>query len=223
MDTESDDTEKSVNYAEQWSSYVERYTNPATGPSAIGNQNGPSSNYGKSENKSSMDTTGGGAGSADGTGTETSSDNCSKNVNSEGGAASAKEPSSKKQKGPSSASSKDSEDSVSFSKSYDASSLSSGAPLQHPPSTNTSSSYKSSSGGEGSGSPRGGCDAVALRPKSSCITPDTIHRKEFGGSQLLAKSGGGGGGYGLSGVLLKGTNVKGVKSSKNSITDSATA
>lgn len=127
LDTESDDTEKSVSYAQEWSSYVERYANPGASGST-GQNNGPSGVYGdnKAGSSSPMDTSSGDAATSTAVGT--------KCVNNDI-AAVAKDSAASGKKAK--AHSKDGEQSVSYSKSSDASSSSSGAP---PSSTNIKSS-----------------------------------------------------------------------------------
>lgn len=133
LDTESDETEKSVNCAQEWSTYVEKYT---------GQNNGPSSSDQLLDNKESspMDMSSSEAGG---------STTGNKSSNSEGGAVAGKEMPGKKSKTHGSGAN---EDAVSSSKSTTTAltSLSSGAPslsindISH---NNHSSSSSSSSGG----------------------------------------------------------------------------
>lgn len=155
LDTESDETEKSVSYVQEWSSYVERYSNPGTGPAGTPGQNNGSSGY-ASENKagisaggvSTMETslTGDGAASITSLTTTSGGSKCANSNQRDGVSGEAgKDLNSsnsglKKSKGSAHSASdgtggnsRENEESVSFSKATDASSsIVSGAP-QPPP------------------------------------------------------------------------------------------
>lgn len=193
LDTESDETEKSVTYAQEWSTYVEKYTGQNNGPSTAGGQFGESKTSGESSS-SPMDTlsmgeTGSGGGAA-------------KSGNGEGGGASGggKDSSATLGKKSKTHGSCNSEEAVSFTKSTSValtSSLSSGAP---PSSTtnvisNTNSNNISSSGSshfhnnhkgrEGYPSVQGTCS-----PSSSLVGS--------GEGRSIISGGGGAGGVGSS-------------------------
>lgn len=121
-----------MSYAQEWSSYVERYANPGTGPA-----NGPSGSYGdnKAGSSSPMDTSSGGDAGKTGKSVHSRDGEEREGSGGTGGGRSSKESAGKKAKGGNKDGGSNNEEAVSFSKSSssDASSSSSGAPAQQQP------------------------------------------------------------------------------------------